>query len=245
MALGGWLAMPTSIAAEAMAALDLDYVCVDTQHGLVGYDASVPMLQAITLGTATPVVRVPWNEPGSIGKALDAGAMAVIVPMINDADEAGAALSATRYPPAGGRSFGPGRAQPVEGDDYFERANIDVACIPMIETSRGVERIDDILTIEGVDAIYVGPADLAVSLGEVPRTNGPALNEALDRIVAACRQHGVVPGIHGSADLLPQRVEQGFRMVTVVSDLVALRVKLAADVAQARGLDAEASNSLY
>lgn len=244
-ALGGWLSIPSSVSAEAMAALGLDFICIDTQHGLIGYDASLPMLQSLTLGRATPLVRVPWKGSEQIGKALDAGAMGVIVPMINTRSEAESAVTATRYPPEGARSFGPGRAMAVEGDNYFEWSNGQVSCIAMIETEQAVDNLDEILSVDGIDAIYVGPSDLAISLGEPPRSNGMLLNRTLKKIVAACERHGVAPGIHASAALLEQRRSQGFRMVTVVADLVALRAKLAEDMASARGEVAESSDSLY
>ncbi len=228
-----------------MAALDLEYVCIDTQHGLIGYDVELSMLQALTQGRATPLVRVPWKGSEQVGKALDAGALGVIVPMVNTRSEAEDAVAATRYPPKGARSFGPTRAMAVHGAEYFEWANDQIACVAMIETVAALENLDDILAVEGIDAVYVGPSDLAISLGEQPGTNGPILNEALALIVAACKRHGVVPGIHASASLLPQRRQQGFRMVTVVADLVSLRAKLAADLAAARGGIADESTSLY
>ena len=179
------------------------------------YSNLVPMLQAIQLGTPTPTVRVPWNEPGIIGKVLDAGAMGVIVPLVNSREECEAAVQATRYAPAGHRSFGPTRVGAVEGADYFDRANTDVACIPMVETAQAVERIDDILSVDGVEAIYVGPADLAISLGLPDSTDDAAFNDVLDTIVAACNRHGVVPGIHATAKLVAERSERGFRMITL------------------------------
>jgi 4-hydroxy-2-oxoheptanedioate aldolase len=245
LALGGWLSIPSSVSAEAMAGLDLDYVCIDTQHGLMSYDAALPMLQALTRGRATPLVRVPWKGSEQIGKALDAGAMGVIVPMINTRAEAEEAVAATRYPPAGARSFGPGRAMAIEGADYFEWANDQITCVAMVETVEAVANLDEILSVAGIDSIYVGPSDLAISLGERPATNGPLLNEALATIVAACNKHGVVPGIHASAGLLPQRRQQGFRMVTVVADLVSLRTKLREDMAIVRSETAGPSDSIY
>lgn len=239
-ALGAWATLPTSFSAELLGRLGLDYVCVDTQHGLIGYDESVPVIQALGLGSSTPLVRVPWNEPGIIGKSLDAGAMGVIVPMVNSAAEAEAAVAATRYPPAGRRSFGPIRPRHSEGDDYFARANLEVACIPMVETVQAIENLDAICEVPGVDAVYVGPSDLAVSLGLAPGDNEAEarFTEALTAIVDGCRRHGVVPGIHASAALLARRLEQGFRMVTITADSVALARALREDVETARGTSA-------
>lgn len=245
LALGGWLSMPTSVSAEAMAANDFDYICIDTQHGLIDFATMLPMLQALTTGTATAVVRVVENQAGHIGKALDAGAMAVIVPMVNTAAQCAAAVRAARYSPDGSRSFGPGRAWPVEGADYWERANADILCVPMVETAEAVANIDEILQVEGVEAIYVGPADLSVSLGYHPRSNEPGFLEALDAIVAACARHGVTPGIHATTETAQDRLERGFRMVTVTADLVALRSKLSADLALVRSGRTGGETTLY
>ncbi|NNC42340.1 MAG: 2,4-dihydroxyhept-2-ene-1,7-dioic acid aldolase [Acidimicrobiia bacterium] len=226
--------MPTSMAAEAMASVGLDYVCIDMQHGLVDYSDSVGMLQAITTGSSTPTVRVPENQASHIGKALDAGAMAVIVPMVNTIEQCQAAVAAARYAPEGSRSFGPTRAAPVEGDDYWERANTDVALIPMIETVQALENLEGILSVPGVEAIYVGPADLSISMGFQPRSNEPEFLAALDRIVEACARNDVVPGMHTNVALAQDRLERGFRMLTITADLVALRSRIAEDVAMVR-----------
>lgn len=245
VALGGWLSMPSSISAEVMAGTGLDYACIDMQHGLVGYPDIIPMLQAIRTGTATPVLRVPENQNGYIGKALDAGAMGVIVPMVNSRAECEAAMRAARYAPQGGRSYGPSRVAAVEGPDYWERANSDVALIPMIETVEALSNIDEILSVSGVEAIYVGPADLSISLGNAPGSNEENFLDVLDQIVAACVRHDVVPGIHATATTARDRMDRGFRMVTITSDLVALRAKLQADVDMVRAGLTGTDSDLY
>ncbi len=247
-ALGGWLAIPSSFPAEMFARCGLDYVCVDTQHGLVDYGDSWQMLQAVNLGSATPVVRVPWNEPGVIGKSLDAGARSIIVPMVNSRAEAEAAVRACRYAPDGGRSFGPVRVARQEGPDYYAHANADVAVIPMIETAEAVRCLDEILSVPGVDAVYVGPADLSVSLGLAPGNNDgkPAFDEALAAIVAGCERHGVIAGCHTVSELCRRRIEQGFRMITITSDTVALGRALEDELSRARGQEPPArSGSIY
>ena len=138
--LGGWLSVPSSVSAEYMARTDFDYVCIDMQHGAIDYVDAVPMIQAILLGGNRPVVRVPWNEPGIIGRVLDAGAEAVIIPMVNSVEEAEAAVRACRYHPEGSRSAGPTLAGPRAEGPYHEWAADHVACIPMIESSEAVAR---------------------------------------------------------------------------------------------------------
>lgn len=230
------MSIPAPVTAEAMASLGLDYAVVDRQHGPVGFADMVGMLAAVSHRGPTPVVRTPENTPSAISTSLDAGAMAVIVPLVNSAEEAAAAVASCRYPPDGHRSYGPTRVGPVEGPDYYERANRDVMCIPMVETRAALDDLDGILSVPGVDAIYVGPSDLAISLGLPLSGEHPGLLDALDAIVEGCRRHGVVPGIQATPSLTPDRWERGFQMITVISDLSALRTLLSRSVAEARRL---------
>ena len=247
-AVGGWLGIPSTASAEIVARCELDYVCVDIQHGLVDYSDAWPMLQTINLGSATPLVRVPWNEPGVIGKSLDAGARGIIIPMVNTRAEAEAAVQACRYAPDGSRSYAGTRVVRQEGSDYFANANTDVAVIPMVETAEAVANVDDILSVRGVDAVYVGPSDLSVSLGLHPGNNDgePAFDAAVAAIVEACVRHNVVAGCHTVSELCQRRIEQGFRMITITSDTVALTRALEDELCRARGQEpAVRSASMY
>jgi 4-hydroxy-2-oxoheptanedioate aldolase len=245
--LGLWLSVPSFVTAEIAAREPVDYVCIDTQHGVIDYPAAASMLQAIELTGGTPIVRVPWNEPGIIGKVLDAGAHGVVVPMVNTRDQAEAVVRAARYVPDGARSWGPVMAA-ARHPDYRAWAAEHVAVIPMIETVEALSNLDDILAVPGIDAIYVGPADLSVSLGLEPGNNdGEAVfDDALASIVAACRRHGVVPGIHSTGALTPRRRDQGFRMITATSDALALRAGIASELAAAAGGSAAGgSDAMY
>ena len=245
--LGLWLSIPSSVTAEITAGQPVDYVCVDTQHGVIDYAQSVGMIQAIELSGGTPIVRVPWNEPGIVGKTLDAGAHGVIVPMVNTREQAEAVVRAVRYAPDGARSWGPVMAGLRHADNRAWAAD-HIAVIPMIETAEALSNLDDILSTPGIDAIYVGPADLSISLGLAPYGNdgNPVFDDALATIVDGCRRHGVVPGVHSTGALTPRRREQGFRMITVTSDGLAVRAGYASELAAARGDDdAEGSGSLY
>jgi len=155
-AVGLWLTLPDTMAAEEIGALGADYTVIDMQHGVIDYSEARLMLQAMQRSSAVPVVRVPWNEPGIIGKVLDAGAMGVVIPMVNSVAEAEQAVAACFYAPKGTRSHGPVRAQVALGDDYSSTANDEILCIPMIETVQAVEQIDEILAVSGIDAVYVG-----------------------------------------------------------------------------------------
>lgn len=236
--LGAWLTLPSTAAAEVVGRLGFDYVCVDLQHGLVDGSDLVGLVQAVVLGGGVPAARVPWNEPGVIGRALDAGCEAVIVPMVNSADEAAAAVAAGRYPPAGRRSWGP---MLVAGrhDEYRSWADRHVAVIPMVETVEALDDLDGICAVDGVDAIYVGPSDLAISLGLGPSGNDgyPAFDSALATIVDTCRRHGVVPAIHSDALTAPRRLDQGFRMVTIAADISVLGAGMAGALHHVRPSD--------
>jgi 4-hydroxy-2-oxoheptanedioate aldolase len=164
---------------------------------------------------------VPWNEPGIIMKTLDAGAYGVIIPMVNTRAQAEAAVAACRYAPQGVRSYGPARATLYAGRDYFPNANETVLCICMIETREAIANLDDILGVSGIDAVYVGPSDLSVSLGLPPGYDNPApeFRQAIDKLLAACERHGVVPGVHaGLPEVAQKRIEQGFRFVEMCDD---------------------------
>ena len=246
-ALGCWLTIASSFSAEILAHAGFDWLCVDLQHGVIDYAQMVGMLQGMSSLDAQPLVRVPWNEPGIIGKCLDAGASGVIVPMVNGAAEAEAAVRACRYAPAGARSYGPLRARYAVGSDYFANANEDVLCIVMIETAQAVDDVDDIVSVPGVDAVYVGPADLSITLGLQPGSDhaDEIFSGALARILDACRRHGVVPGIAGNATIAPKRVEQGFLMVEVASDSGLLATGAAGALAAVRPGSETAAKPAY
>jgi len=237
-ALGGWLTVPSSFSAELMAQAGFDWLCVDMQHGVIDYQIAVTMLQAISTTETVPFVRVPWNEPGIIMKALDAGAYGVIVPIVNTASEAEAAVRACRYPPRGIRSHGPIRASLYGGRDYIARADEEVLCIVQVETKESIENLEEILSVPGVDATYIGPADLSLSLG-LPAASDhdePAFVEAIERVLEACKRHKVAPGAHaGNVATARKRLEQGFLMVEMCDDAGSLSRSAAADLKAVRG----------
>jgi 4-hydroxy-2-oxoheptanedioate aldolase len=217
----GWLAIPNSFSAETMAHQGWDSLTIDLQHGLVDYQAMIPMLQAISTTNTAPVVRVPWLEPGILMKTLDAGACAVICPMVNTREDAQKLVSYTHYAPQGQRSFGPIRALIYSGADYASHANQSIVTFAMIETAQALDNLDSILSVEGLDAIYIGPSDLSLSLGCTPTFDDVDAKaaEAIDHILARAKAHGVVAGIHnGSPEAALKRIAKGFQFVTISSD---------------------------
>ncbi|MGO9457337.1 MAG: HpcH/HpaI aldolase family protein [Acidimicrobiales bacterium] len=247
VALGGWLTVPSAMSAEIFANCGFDWVCVDMQHGLIDEADMIHMLQGISSTDTVPLVRVPRNDAGIIGKSLDAGAWGVIVPMVCSRAEAQAAVSACRYAPDGIRSYGPLRANYYAGFDYYERANREVLCIVMVETRGAVADVEEIVSVQGVDAVYIGPADLSVTLGlpPGPDNSDPVFSDALDQVLDACRRHNVVPGIAGNASTAGKRLAQGFQLVEVASDAGILAHGAGAALAQVRPDAGAATKSAY
>jgi 4-hydroxy-2-oxoheptanedioate aldolase len=198
-----------------------DWLCFDLQHGLLSHSHLLALLPIVAATDKSPLVRVCRNDAGDIGRALDAGAHGVIVPMINSAAEAAAAAAACRYPPAGRRSCGPLRGVLRDGLQYLATANDEVACIAMIETREGLEDVEAIAATPGIDALFIGPVDLCYGLGVRPGDFGnPQYVSAVQRIKAACAAAGRAVGIYGySPELARQALGDGFAFASVGSDV--------------------------
>ncbi|MEO8115088.1 MAG: aldolase/citrate lyase family protein [Phenylobacterium sp.] len=219
---GGWCSIGNALTAEAMAGMGWDALTIDTQHGMIGYAEMLAMLQAISTTPVTPLVRVSWNQPGEIMRALDSGAYGIICPMINDPRECAAFVAACRYPPLGFRSSGPTRAVLYAGPDYQAHANGEMLAIAMIETAQGLANVEAIAATPGLDGLYIGPSDLSLALGGPPGqdSSAPALMAAFDRILAAGKAAGVKVCVHTASPAYAQSMlTRGFHMVTVAGDL--------------------------
>lgn len=235
-ALGAWLSIPNTWVAEAVSRQGFDYVCIDLQHGMIDYSDASELILAIHAGGSLPLARVPSRDAADVGRLLDAGARGVIVPLVESVADVEAAVRACRYPPVGRRSYGPNRAALHGGPDYFDGANEDVLCIPMIETREALDDLERLLAVPGIDAVYVGPNDLSLALGLRPGADNPdPYQSAYRRIAAACAHAGVVAGIHANADLAAKHAGSGYRMITVSADASALVRGVAADLRKARG----------
>lgn len=222
VAVNGWLAIPSGFSAEVMAQCGFDSVTVDMQHGVQDYLSMVQCFQAMQAHPVTPMVRVPWNEPGIIGKVLDGGAYGVICPMINTRQEAENFVSYCKYPPRGTRSNGPIRAGLYgSSSGYQATANDETLCIPMIETRTAVENMEAILDVEGVAGVYVGPSDLGFSYGLVPKLDRdePEILKIYEKLLKECDKRKIYPGIHCSGPAGAARaIGLGFRLVTLLND---------------------------
>jgi 4-hydroxy-2-oxoheptanedioate aldolase len=235
---GGWAALPCAFSAELMCVPGVGYVCIDQQHGLVDYADMVGMLRAIEGRGVVPLTRVPENQNWLIGKALDAGAQGVVVPMVNNRSEAAAAVAACRYAPTGARSFGPVRASMVLDSRDVAVVGDSMLCFVMVETREAVERIDEIASTPGLDGIYIGPADLALGLGLPPNLDKeePEHVAAVARVLEACQKHGIVAGIQcGSGRAARKFADKGFRFVTFAKDSSLIPSAMDKEIAAAFG----------
>ncbi len=217
-AIGVTCGLGAPVGAEMLSRAGFDFVLVDNQHGVWTDETSAHALRYICLGTATPMVRVSWNDAGAIGRLLDRGALGVVVPMVNSADEARAAANAVRFPPQGSRSQG-GILAIHYGADYNEWINDQVFLAVQIETVQAVEHAEEILGVDGVDGCWIGPSDLARSMG-VDRTTSDgaaAHRQMILRVAEACRKTGKIAGISGDLDI-SFWLQNGFKFVTASYD---------------------------
>ena len=221
-AINAWCSIPSAVTAEMMSMNEFDSGTIDMQHGRGDYQTALNMLQVISGSGKTPMVRVPWNEPGIIMKSLDAGALGIICPMINTPEDAIDFVGATRYAPEGHRSSGPTRALMVHGANYHDEANDKIISLAMIETVEALENVEKIATTEGLTGIYIGPSDLSISMGFKPGLDRvePEMISAINKIYDACKNNNIKVGIHClSPSYLKEKLSNGYDLATLASDV--------------------------
>ena len=226
-AFGLWSVLGDPVVAELVAATDVDFAVVDLQHGFAASGVLPTLLQAMRAGGMAPLVRVSWNEPAPIMRAVDSGAAGVIVPMVNSAPEARAAVDACRFPPRGSRSWGPmwGGVR-ADGAPAPEVADAALLCFVMVETQAGIDALEEIVAVPGLDGVFVGPNDLALSCGHARATyrDSEAVARLLDRVIAACTVGGVIPGLFCSdAEMALHWAGRGARLLSATTDTGLLR----------------------
>ncbi|MBC7327211.1 hypothetical protein H5T87_03735 [bacterium] len=223
---GSWLTLDSSLVAGIMARVGFDWLMIDTEHGTMDYSDMLSAIQAILPTTTTPLVRVAWNDGALIKRALDAGAMGVLIPMVMNGDEARFAVEAVRFPPQGRRSYGGLAVQTFYGEDYFPRANEEILLSVQIEHIEAVQRAEEICEVEGIDLVFIGPNDLASSLGLLgtPFKENTLWQDAVKRILKVGREKGKPMGIHAvSTEEVERYIEQGFLFVALSTDAQILR----------------------
>lgn len=213
-----WIDIGWAVTVEMIGKLEYDSFTIDLQHSLIDRGTLVPMLQALSLGNGAPMVRVTQNDAAEIAFVLDAGAYGVICPTMETADDCRRFVAACDYPPRGARSWGPTRGTLYGGGDYFDNYADTILRIALIETARGMENLDAIAAVPGLDMIYLGPNDLGVSYGARPSMlpNHPKVEAAMDLVVAAARRHGISAGMHtASASMAKTAAAKGYRLLSL------------------------------
>lgn len=244
---GTWLSLGSIIAARFMARTGLDWLNVDIEHSLVDWETACHIFATVADAGCTALARVPANRHDHIKRVLDNGAMGIVVPMVNSRQEAEDAVAAALYPPQGIRSVG-GSVHALNfgtnANDYYAHANEELLIVLQCEHIKSVENADVIFSVPGIDAMFVGPNDLAASMrvpkkgGQTPfsEPSGQATEEALDHILVMCKKHKVAPGIHcGSADEANLRIAEGWQFIAVGSELKMMLSGAAAEVKKLAG----------
>ena len=217
---GAWCMVPSALTAEILAKSGFDWILIDMQHGCMDYETAVEMIRAVDIAGLPSLVRVPWNEPGIIGRMLDGGAAGIVAPMIQTPADAEKMVEACLYPPVGRRSLGPIRVGARDGAGYFAGANKNVLVVPMIETSEALESVEEIAAVPGVGGLLVGPFDLSLALGLRPGDNDgePAFDAAVERVNAAAKKAGIATAVLSTSALTPRRAQQGFQLISALTD---------------------------
>jgi 2-keto-3-deoxy-L-rhamnonate aldolase RhmA len=224
IAIGASVSIGHPDVAEVIGLLGFDWVFYDMEHTPMSLETVQTMMQAMSFSPATPVIRVAWNDPVLVKKALDIGAHGVIVPMVNTGEEAERAVKAVRYPPLGMRGFGPRRAARAD-PDYVSTANKEIFLGIQVESRKAVENIDDILSVEGIDAVLLGPYDLSLNLGVLAQWDSDLFKSSIEKILSAAKKHNVAPGNLAAGDV-NKLVNQGFKFLVVDDDIDILRAGL-------------------
>ncbi|MFP4028164.1 MAG: HpcH/HpaI aldolase family protein [Candidatus Brocadiia bacterium] len=224
---GTWIQIGDGTVAEILAEVGYDWVAVDCEHTGIDVEGFTNIARAMFGRGVTPLVRVRENDTLAIRQVLDAGAEGVIVPLINTADEAARAVAAARYPPEGVRGFSFSRMNNwgQDFDRYAETANENTAVIVMIESQQAVEDIEDILAVEGVDGVFIGPYDMSGSYGVPGQTDHPAVREGCRKVVTACQNAGKAAGLHvvrPEAEKIERAIEDGYTLIALGVDTVFL-----------------------
>jgi 2-keto-3-deoxy-L-rhamnonate aldolase RhmA len=229
LTLGTWIQIGHPAIAEILAGIGYDWICVDMEHGAIDLETMTHVFRAIEVGGSIPVVRLPKNDPIWIRRSLDAGAMGLIIPMVNSAEEADAAIRCAKYPPRGERGYGYSRANRygMEFEESIGSTNDSIALIAQIEHRTGIENIDAILQVPDVDGVFIGPLDLSGSYGKSGQLDCPEMKDALRRYLDACEKHHKCAGIHivrPDDTSIKNAVEQGYRMIALGVDGVFLEM---------------------
>ncbi len=248
--IGTWLTLPDPTAARLMCRVGFDWLTVELEHTTVNWETAGNSMAIISACGLAPLLRVPWNTGENIKRALDTGAFGIVVPMVNSRAEAEAAVAAARYAPLGQRSIGGQlHAANFETDPatYYARANDEILVVLMAEHVKGIEAADEILSVPGIDVVFIGPNDLHNSMGKPPafESDDKEFTGAVKHILEMARKHGVAPGIHVvDASAAQRRLEQGFQFIAIASES-GFMVSKAQEITRALGLGPKTAVAKY
>ena len=239
--IGTWLTLPDPIAARLMSRVGFDWLTVELEHAPTGFENAATSFAIISASGPVPLARVPWNTGENIKRVLDTGAWGIVVPMVNSRAEAEAAVAAARYAPMGSRTIG-GQLHAVNFETdpatYYAKANDEILVVLMAEHVKAIEKADEIFSVPGIDAVFIGPNDLHHSMGKAPsfESTDREFTQALEHILNICRKYGLAPGIHVPDEAAAQRrLKEGFQFIAVGSE-AGMMLSKAQDVAKALGL---------
>jgi len=220
--LGSWLCISSCASAEAMSYVGFDWLVVDMEHAPHSFETVENIIRTVERTDVVPMARVAWNDPVLMKKALDRGAMGIVVPWVNSKEEAIAAVRGCMFPPKGLRGIGGGRTTRYDLDDgqYMREANDNILVVVQIETEGAVNRIDEILEVEGIGAAFIGPADLSASLGIFGQLDNPKFESAAMKVLESGKRHNVPVGMHlSSPAMVGKRINQGFQFMALADDI--------------------------
>jgi 4-hydroxy-2-oxoheptanedioate aldolase len=247
---GTWLALPEPLFAGLMSTTGFDWLTVELEHSASTIETAAHCFPIIAASGCVPLARVPWNSVENIKRVLDTGAWGVIVPMVNSRAEAEAVVKAARYRPIGERSVGGqlhAASFATDGASYYAKANDEILVVLMAEHVDAIANIDAILSVPGIDAVFVGPNDLHASMGLAPAfdSDDPTFNAAIEKVLASAKAHGVAPGIHvADATQAQRRLDEGWKMIAVASE-VGFMLGKAGEIAQSLGLGEKGAVAKY
>lgn len=225
--LGAWMQIGHPAIAEIFARAGFDWICVDLEHGAIDLETMTNIFRTIDAFDCVPVVRLPSNDPVWIHRSLDAGAGGLIIPMVKTADEAEAAISQAKYPPRGERGFGYSRANMhgMDFDDYIKTANDEIAMVMQIEHKDAIANLEEIVQVDGVDGLFIGPFDLSGSMGIIGQLDHPDMTTALDKYRSICQESNTSAGMHivrPTAENIKANIEDGYTLIALGLDNVFL-----------------------
>jgi len=248
--IGTWLALPDAVLAGLMSTTGFEWLTVELEHSPATIETAADCFAIIAASGCVPLARVPWNSVENIKRVLDTGAWGVVVPMVNTRAEAEAVVKAARYRPIGERSVGGqlhAASFATDGGTYYAKANDEILVVVMAEHVEAIANIDDILSVPGIDAVFVGPNDLHASMGVAPAfdSDHPQFNAAIARVFASAKAHGVAPGIHvADATQAQRRRDEGWQMIAVASE-VGFMLARAGEIVASLGLGSHGAMAKY